>query len=112
MPVPFLEGIWVRGDLRRQGIGRALIEHAAAFLEAKGFRELGSDSQIDNGIAHASHRGWGFAGTERGLYFRKSLSGGRGGGDPGCSLPSAADIALTAAALQISSATDIDADSG
>jgi len=74
MPVPFLEGVWVRSDLRRQGIGRALIEHVAAFLVARGFRELGSDSQIDNGVAHASHRSWGFSETERIVYFRKFLT--------------------------------------
>jgi aminoglycoside 6'-N-acetyltransferase I len=73
MPVPFLEGIWVRDDLRRQGIGKALISHLAAFLAARGFRELGSDSQIENRAAHASHRGWGFSETERVVYFRKSL---------------------------------------
>jgi aminoglycoside 6'-N-acetyltransferase I len=73
MPVPFLEGIWVRPELRRQGIGKALIGHAATFLAARGFRELGSDSLIDNGVAHASHRGWGFAETERVVYFRRSL---------------------------------------
>ena len=74
MPVPFLEGIWVRDDLRRQGIGQALISHVAAFLAARGFIEFGSDSQIDNSVAHASHRGWGFSETERVVYFRKSLS--------------------------------------
>ena len=72
-PVPFLEGIWVEAELRRQGIGKALIGHAASFLTARGFRELGSDSEIENRVSHASHRGWGFAETERVVYFRKSL---------------------------------------
>jgi aminoglycoside 6'-N-acetyltransferase I len=73
MPVPFLEGIWVKTELRRQGIGKALIGHLASFLAAKGFRELGSDSQIDNRAAHASHLGWGFSEAERVVYFRKPL---------------------------------------
>ena len=72
-PVPFLEGIWVKAEFRRQGIGALLIEHAGAFLAARGFRELGSDSEIDNRASHASHLSWGFSETERVVYFRKPL---------------------------------------
>jgi aminoglycoside 6'-N-acetyltransferase I len=71
--VPFLEGIWVETELRRQGVGKALIEYAANFLVARGFSELGSDAEIDNHVSHASHRGWGFSETERVVYFRKTL---------------------------------------
>jgi aminoglycoside 6'-N-acetyltransferase I len=72
-PVPFLEGIWVEAELRRQGVGKALIRHVATFLAARGFSELGSDAEIDNRVSHASHRGWGFAETERVVYFRRAL---------------------------------------
>jgi aminoglycoside 6'-N-acetyltransferase I len=47
-PVAFLEGIWVKPKFRRRGIGALLIGHAEALLVARGFRELGSDTQIDN----------------------------------------------------------------
>jgi aminoglycoside 6'-N-acetyltransferase I len=57
-PVPFLEGIWVRAELRRRGVGRALVAHVSCHLAARGFRELGSDSEIDNRGSHAAHRGW------------------------------------------------------
>jgi aminoglycoside 6'-N-acetyltransferase I len=70
-PVPFLEGIWVDPQFRRQGIGRQLLAHAQAFLVVRGFRELGSDSEIDNHASHAAHRSWGFSETERVVYFRK-----------------------------------------
>ena len=73
-PVPFLEGIWVKPQFRRQGIGARLIEHVDAFLAARGFREMGSDTQIDNSASQAAHMGWGFCETERVVYFRKSLS--------------------------------------
>jgi aminoglycoside 6'-N-acetyltransferase I len=72
-PVAFLEGIWVKAELRRRGIGAGLIEHIEAFLTARGFRELGSDTPIDNHASQAAHRGWKFAETERVVYFRKSL---------------------------------------
>ena len=72
-PVPFLEGIWVKEEFRRQGIGAALIRYVEDFLVARGYRELGSDALMDNRLSHDSHRGWGFTETERVVYFRKSL---------------------------------------
>jgi len=72
-PVPFLEGIWVEPEVRRRGIGARLLARAEALLAARGFRELGSDTPIDNGGSQAAHRAWGFCETERVVYFRKPL---------------------------------------
>jgi aminoglycoside 6'-N-acetyltransferase I len=72
-PVAFLEGVWVNPQFRRRGIGTRLVAHAEAFLAARGFRELGSDTQIDNGASQAAHLAWGFSETERVVYFRKLL---------------------------------------
>jgi aminoglycoside 6'-N-acetyltransferase I len=72
-PVPFLEGIWVKAEFRRQGIGARLIAHAEAFAAARGFREMGSDTGLENRASHAAHRSWGFSETERVVYFRKAL---------------------------------------
>jgi aminoglycoside 6'-N-acetyltransferase I len=74
-PVPFLEGIFVREEFRRRGIGARLIAHAEAFVAARGFTEVGSDADIANSASHAAHRGWGFVETERVVYFRKVLGG-------------------------------------
>ncbi|HUO93872.1 MAG TPA: GNAT family N-acetyltransferase [Rhizomicrobium sp.] len=75
-PVAFLEGIWVEPRFRRQGIGGQLVTHVEGFVKALGFREIGSDALIGNLASHAAHEAWGFAETERVVYFRKSL--GRG----------------------------------
>lgn len=72
-PVPFLEGIFVKPEFRRQGAGARLIGHIEAFVTVRGFNEVGSDGLIDNHESHAAHRGWGFAETERVVYFRKVL---------------------------------------
>src|SRR5215472_11290489 len=72
-PVAFLEGVWVRPQFRRRGIGARLLARAEELLAARGFRELGSDASIDNGASHAAHRAWGFSETERVVYFRKIL---------------------------------------
>jgi aminoglycoside 6'-N-acetyltransferase I len=72
-PVPFLEGIWVEPRSRGRRVGARLIAHIETFLKARGFRELGSDSLIENHAAHDAHAGWGFSETERVVYFRKPL---------------------------------------
>jgi aminoglycoside 6'-N-acetyltransferase I len=72
-PVPFLEGIWISADFRRRGVGAQLIAEVEAFAAARGFREIGSDTEIDNRVSHAAHRAWGFSETERVVYFRKPL---------------------------------------
>ena len=72
-PVAFLEGIWVKPQLRRQGIGAQLLKATEAFLIVRGISELGSDALIDNQELHSAHRAWGFSETERVVYFRKSL---------------------------------------
>jgi aminoglycoside 6'-N-acetyltransferase I len=72
-PVPFLEGIFVREESRRRGVGARLVAYAEQFAMARGFTEIGSDTEIANIASHAAHRGWGFVETERVVYFRKVL---------------------------------------
>jgi aminoglycoside 6'-N-acetyltransferase I len=72
-PVPFLEGIWVAPPERGRGVGRALLVAVEAWCRAHGHTELGSDAQIDNEGSHRAHSAWGFAETERVVYFRKPL---------------------------------------
>src|SRR6516164_6914077 len=72
-PVAFLEGVWVKPQFRRRGIGAGLIAHAEALLVARGFRELGSDTWIEDRTSQAAHLAWGFSETERVVYFRKIL---------------------------------------
>jgi len=73
VPVPFLEGIWVEPQFRRQGVAAQLIRHIETFVIARGFREIGSDALLDNKISHAAHEAWGFRETERVVYFRKTF---------------------------------------
>jgi aminoglycoside 6'-N-acetyltransferase I len=68
-PVPFLEGIFVREEFRRHGIGARLMAHVEEFVAARGFAEIGSDTDIANRASHAAHRGWGFVETERVVAF-------------------------------------------
>ncbi|WP_163880268.1 GNAT family N-acetyltransferase [Rhizobium laguerreae] len=72
-PVPFLEGIWIDPKYRRRGVGRALLEKITTDLIEQGFHELCSDADIRNRRSHQAHQNWGFAETERVVYFRKVL---------------------------------------
>jgi aminoglycoside 6'-N-acetyltransferase I len=74
-PVGFLEGIWVDASARRQGIGRRLVEAAIAWARARGYREFGSDTGIDNTVSQWVHLRLGFAEVERLVAFRKDISG-------------------------------------
>jgi aminoglycoside 6'-N-acetyltransferase I len=72
-PCAFLEGWWVDQDVRRTGIGRALVAAVEDWARAQGFRELGSDALLDNTLSHQAHRALGFEERERVVYFRKWL---------------------------------------
>jgi aminoglycoside 6'-N-acetyltransferase I len=72
-PCAFVEGWWVDPDVRRGGIGRALIEGVEQWARARGFRELGSDADLHNLVSHRAHQALGFEERERVIYFRKQL---------------------------------------
>jgi aminoglycoside 6'-N-acetyltransferase I len=72
-PCAFLEGWWVDADVRRTGIGRALVAAVEDWARAQGFTELGSDALLDNTLSHQAHHALGFEERERVIYFRKWL---------------------------------------
>ena len=72
-PVPFIEGWYVDPDMRGRGVGRALVESAAARARAEGYHEIASDAVITNVDGIATHRALGFEEIERIVCFRKDL---------------------------------------
>jgi aminoglycoside 6'-N-acetyltransferase I len=72
-PCAFLEGWWVDEDVRRSGVGRALVAAVEHWARALGFTELGSDALLDNTLSHQAHRALGFEERARVVYFRKRL---------------------------------------
>jgi GNAT superfamily N-acetyltransferase len=61
-------------DVRRGGVGRALIEAVEDWARERGFRELGSDALLDNVLSHTAHQRLGFEERERTVTFRKFLT--------------------------------------
>lgn len=72
-PVAYLEGVYVRPEMRRGGIARALVAAVADWGRERGCTEFGSDALIDNVESHGFHTALGFAEAERIVHFRKLL---------------------------------------
>jgi aminoglycoside 6'-N-acetyltransferase I len=72
-PVGFIEGWYVAPEVRRAGIGRALIEAAEEWARSRGCSEMASDTQLWNVESHKAHSALGYEEVERLVCFRKVL---------------------------------------
>ncbi|MGZ8376984.1 MAG: aminoglycoside 6'-N-acetyltransferase [Gemmatirosa sp.] len=72
-PVAYLEGWYVDADVRRQGVGAALVHAAESWARGKGIREFASDTPLDNDVSQQAHRALGFEEVDRVVEFRKPL---------------------------------------
>jgi aminoglycoside 6'-N-acetyltransferase I len=72
-PVAFLEAWYVDDDVRRQGVGAALVRAGEAWARRQGYRELASDALLENTTSHRAHEALGFAEVERAVRYRKPL---------------------------------------
>ncbi len=71
--VPFVEGWYVDPEFQGQGLGKRLIETVEAWSLANGYKELGSDAEIDNEDSIAAHKRLGFEETGRCVCFLKTI---------------------------------------
>ena len=72
--VTYLEGWYVVPEIRRRGVGRALVAASEAWGLDQGCTEFASDTQIDNLASAAAHRALGFTEVETIRCFRKALT--------------------------------------
>lgn len=72
-PVAYLEGWYVDEDVRRQGIGAALVRAGESWARQRGYRELASDALLENTTSHRAHLALGFSEVERAVRYRKAL---------------------------------------
>jgi aminoglycoside 6'-N-acetyltransferase I len=72
-PVAYLEGWYVDADVRRRGVGGALVRAGEAWARERGCRELASDALLENIVSQTAHEALGFAEVERAVHYRKDL---------------------------------------
>ena len=103
-PVGYLEGWYVDEDLRRQGVGAALVRAGEAWAASRGCAEMASDCVAMNHVSRLAHLSLGYAPSQRWLLFRKSL---------GRAVPPARDmVGLTAYPLAVETAVSFVTDAG
>ncbi len=73
LPVAYIEGIYVHANYRKHGIARVLLNEAYAWAKQKGFKQIASDTEIENQTSIAFHKNNGFEVMERKVCFIKSL---------------------------------------
>lgn len=72
-PAPYIEEVWVAEDVRRAGVGKALIAAVEDWARGRGFTEMGSDTWHDHIDSQNWHKAIGFDEVERLVVFRKAL---------------------------------------
>lgn len=73
-PVAYLEGLYVRPDVRGRGVARRLVAAVEAWARGQGCAELASDTQPENTVSQAVHARLGFVETDRAVFFSKRLA--------------------------------------
>ncbi len=71
--VGYIEGWYVDADLRRQGVGAALVRAAEAWAIEQGCQEMASNCLLDNEISVQAHLALGYQEAERLIHFKKRL---------------------------------------
>jgi aminoglycoside 6'-N-acetyltransferase I len=72
-PVGYIEGWYVDPDLRRQGVGRRLVQAAEDWAISHNCLEMGSDCELDNSLSWKAHLALGYQEAERLIHFCKRL---------------------------------------
>lgn len=72
-PVAFVEGWYVDDEVRREGVGAALMRAGQDWARNAGYRELGSDTWLWNDISIEAHTKLGFTEVERLVAFAMKL---------------------------------------
>jgi hypothetical protein len=74
-PVGYVEGWFVDPDVRRQGVGRALVAAAEHWAATQGCHEMASDAAITNQVSIDAQKALGFEESSRAVHFRKWIRG-------------------------------------
>ena len=72
-PVGYLEGVYVKGTDRRQGIARELVSACVRWAKDRGCTEFASDCELTNTESQAFHRAIGFEEMNRIVAYARKI---------------------------------------
>ena len=72
-PVAYIEGIYVKEEYQRRGVGENLVQQGESWGRAKGVTAYGSDAESDNQKSIAFHKKAGFSIANRIVCFIKTI---------------------------------------
>jgi aminoglycoside 6'-N-acetyltransferase I len=72
-PVGYIEGWYVDGDVRKRGVGRALVEAAEAWAGSMGCRQMASDAHPWNVVSRQAHGALNYQEVAQLVLFKKDL---------------------------------------
>lgn len=72
-PVGYVEGIYVEDEYRKNGVARKLIDKAIEFSKERGYKELGSDTELKNKLSQKFHESIGFDKAEVIVHYIKKI---------------------------------------
>jgi len=72
-PVAYIEGIYVKDEYRKQGVGKELVQYAERWAIERGCVQLASDALVENTASYEFHTKVGFQEVERVVTFIKQV---------------------------------------
>jgi aminoglycoside 6'-N-acetyltransferase I len=73
LPVAYIEGIYVKPEYQKQGLGKTLIQEAQKWGLQNGCKQIASDTELHNAAGIDFHKHAGFTETNRIVCFVKEL---------------------------------------
>jgi len=73
LPVAYVEGVFVKKMYRQNGTGGLLLKHAEAWARTNGFKQLCSDTELENDQSIKFHKSSGFIEVSRIVCFVKDI---------------------------------------
>jgi ribosomal protein S18 acetylase RimI-like enzyme len=67
-PFAYITDLWVHADVRRQGLGRALLRAVERWARARGFRRVELSVLVVNRVARSAYRDYGYEVHEQTLW--------------------------------------------
>ncbi len=72
-PVAYIEGLYVKPDYQKHGIGNQLVNAGAEWGRQKGCKQFASDTELNNEMSIEFHKKIGFSEANRIVCFIKEL---------------------------------------